>query len=245
MKKLLFVFVLFFSSCLTPVSSIEKPPKATMIPDRSRVPTLKLNVYYDHKGEKQGLCSAVMVGPRIAITAAHCVFHPEDLIPAVGVVASPLYEWGYAPFGEIQSRIILKESCFEEAWGPFPTNATCDFAIIVLEEPIGKIIGWLEPSVLQDDSILSAQGYPGGAPKILDDSGLFDLKNEMLESKTFAIPGMSGGPIYDPATRKVYGLITLTSQLGSIGVAITPKRVKALKDIENMLETEALKLSSN
>ncbi|CAA7611471.1 putative exported metallopeptidase [Magnetospirillum sp. LM-5] len=93
---------------------------------------------------KGGHCSAILVGPALAVTAAHCLWNKSTLRPmpptSLHVVA------GYARGAYLGATRVVATSV-APGWQfgqPYsPALAAHDWAVLTLAEPLGDIAGWV------------------------------------------------------------------------------------------------------
>lgn len=93
---------------------------------------------------KGGHCSAVLVGPNLAVTAAHCLWNKSTLRPmpptSLHVVA------GYARGAYLAATRVAATSV-APGWQfgrPYsPALAAHDWAVLTLTEPLGETVGWV------------------------------------------------------------------------------------------------------
>lgn len=93
---------------------------------------------------KGGHCSAVLVGPSLAVTAAHCLWNKSTLRPmpptSLHVVA------GYARGAYLAATRVTAASVapgwqFGQRYSP--DLAAHDWAVLTLAEPLGDSVGWV------------------------------------------------------------------------------------------------------
>ncbi|MGE5504858.1 MAG: trypsin-like serine peptidase, partial [Actinomycetota bacterium] len=89
-------------------------------------------------------CSGVMIGPKLAVTAAHCLWNRRTRAPMP--VSSLVFVAGWEKGQYLAASRVAKAHTapgwsFTEAYGPAP--ASHDWALLELEEPLGAQVGWI------------------------------------------------------------------------------------------------------
>jgi protease YdgD len=150
---------------------------------------------------KGGHCSAVLVGPALAVTAAHCLWNKATLRPmpptSLHVVA------GYARGAFLAATRVAATSIapgwqFGQRYSP--ELAAHDWAVLTLAEPLGEKVGWVaigEAATTTDH--LVAVGYGQDKAHIptahLGCSVAGKLGTELLTHDCDAVHGDSGAPV--------------------------------------------------
>ncbi len=161
-----------------------------------------------------GFCSGVMVGPRLVLTAAHCLFSPERkgeeakkvLVVANGVKGKPraaaLDRW-------IPKRFVVKKGK-----NRFIVDGRHDVALLVLDKPLGNITGIAGLKVLPEGQYdnLPVTAFGRGADK--DWHSLWKsvgkvgiVHDEFLFTNLPVLAGNSGSPAIN-SSEQVIGLFT-------------------------------------
>jgi len=94
--------------------------------------------------ETGGHCSGVLVGPALAITAAHCMYDSKKmwLVPPGQVHFVAGYRDG-AYVAHTTAKSYLMSPDYREGVPPTGTIAATDWAFIELNDPIGDVAGWI------------------------------------------------------------------------------------------------------
>jgi len=151
----------------------------------------------------RGFCTATLVGPRHILTASHCIDWRSDgsigwLEFELGRIGSSVRERAWATsvhwYKKITGSII------------WDTDALYDFAVVVLDRPIGMTSGWMGTITYSqswdDQPMFQHVGYPTEQPLFqgqcaIDNSATLNNNvNQLLRTNCDTRPGHSGGPMY-------------------------------------------------
>lgn len=180
-----------------------------------------------------GQCSAVLIRPNIAVTAAHCLRHPVSG-RNVSVDRAHLL-FGYEKGAWIAHR---RARAFAFAPGHVEGGALGqDWVLLHFDQPITEIepaVLRATPLVLDADEAFSAAGY--GAPRkemisVRSDCALRDLREAVMSVGCALSGGASGGPVLD-AEGRLAGVIVAISgdDEGEVGLAavLTPDLIEGV-----------------
>ncbi|MEM9911483.1 MAG: trypsin-like serine protease [Pseudomonadota bacterium] len=181
-----------------------------------------------------GTCAGCTIGPRLVLTASHCINWSTDGTSAGWITFSPGFYDGDQPWGEIAATQIIY---WNPALGLLSDQETAfDYAVLVMEEEIGNVVGYPGYRTYNDDwnggAFWQIIGYPGdlsGAqrPSFQGDAPISSVQDRSLNGQTGFVmghfnditPGNSGGPCWgwwaDEPWPRVVGV---ASTIGSTAV---------------------------
>ncbi|MGE4279485.1 MAG: serine protease [Magnetospirillum sp.] len=91
-----------------------------------------------------GHCSGILLGPKLAVTAAHCLWNKKTRrpMPAASLRFVAGYDRGqYLAFTNVERTIISPGWQFDVPYSP--VLASQDWALLILAEPLGDKVGWV------------------------------------------------------------------------------------------------------
>lgn len=181
-KKLHIIFILLFTLLSGSVWSMEKEEEGLLVypcsspfDTRKKVrntedPFYRIHGHLDitYEGEREGIGSGVLVGPRHVLTVAHNIIceeknEEEEVIgikKASRIIFTPGRNGKKKPYGSYEMIDKFYHPKWKKQW-----NHDYDLAIIVLDRPINPNIGWAGMYVANDKEMENLQvrmtGYPG------------------------------------------------------------------------------------
>lgn len=149
-------------------------------------------------------CTGTLVAEDIVLTAAHCLYNSprKAWIPPQSIIFVAGFQRGSAVAVSRGKRFVLdaKKDTQRRAFGAV---AQLDWALIILEKPIGKITGYLDvinpSSVVAKNMDIVLASYSGLRPNVLSltsDCGLpmMEAANILLQD-CMTMPGDSGASL--------------------------------------------------
>ena len=133
------VFALSLSGTLGGTLNWVETASASVVGKLSRMQVQNTtSITYRVFGQVEDFCTGTMIGPRLVLTAAHCVYDLETKTPTGARHFSPARTGNTKPFGEIEVVKTYVDAAY------YAGDASRDVAVLVLKEPIGLKTGWLE-----------------------------------------------------------------------------------------------------
>ena len=196
--------------------------------DRVRIsppaPPVALLIAFDRAQNPLWSCTAAMIGPRVALTGAHCLYNPSYGWPA-DIVIAPGVDVDVFPFGAYFATHFAVSIGWRSGFNP-----EWDWGVVRLTDTVGYQTGWLELGVLSAASLLASDlqpltiGYPGdkypGTQWATQKPALLDVSDTLLATDLDAYAGQSGSPVLRESDGRVIGVLTGESSIANLAVRV-------------------------
>lgn len=227
----------FNSSTMPTMNDSKYETVATRITDTVPVPYSKV-LKVTCSG---GAATAYLVGPKAAMTSAHCVFDENNN-------NAFFTDWTcYAAYSDgfyLGSPTGWSQVYFSSKWKE-THDPQYDWAICVLQADFSKVVGWFGTTITSDSELsnmnVTVLGYPSNPT--YGYKGLYQYKTGYKVKKVatygftygaYTVGGFSGSPIIRDTDNYVVGVHHgSNSNFLAYGVRITSEMISIIKNINN------------
>jgi protease YdgD len=180
-------------------------------------------------GFGHGWCSAVLIGPALAATAAHCLWNKATGRQMTAQALTLVVGWDRGQFidGTAVVRVTLPPNWVPQEMEHYgQEQAGRDWALLELEKPLGRTAGWVALSDdIKQNSVVAAVGYGEDRKHVATAHQgchiLDHLPSGAWTHNCDAVHGDSGGPVFswDGTMLRVVA-INVARFNGSLGGAV-------------------------
>lgn len=166
------------------------------------------------ESKNPALCSAVLIDPQLALTAAHCMTLDKDTCSLAAFV------FGFNDDNQELAKDQVYLCKKVRALSFFEKGNLNDYALVELDRPVPDVQPVkIKPTPLSLKDSIYTLGYPLGTSKKYSDGFIRSFDRILAVTTLDEYAGNSGGPVFDQKTHELVGIVNS----GEIDLEETPQ----------------------